>query len=103
MKARRVVMYALPYVAFLLIGIAPFLVCFTAAGITELFGQHLNEGNAPDIPVIGHLLYAMGVFGWFVMFTIPLALGGIVIYTLVLLGLWIYRLARRGKNRSAVS
>lgn len=39
-----------------------------------MFGKQLNEGSAPDIPIIGGLLYVMGVFAWLSLMTIPLGL-----------------------------
>src|SRR5205814_1827874 len=37
----------------ILVAIGPILIAMLGGGISELFGQHLTEANAPDIPIIG--------------------------------------------------
>jgi hypothetical protein len=69
----------------ILFGISPFLISLFAGFVTSLFGETLNEGSAPDIPLIGDLLYSMGVSGWLFIITIPLSFVALFAYTLLFL------------------
>ncbi len=77
----------------------PVIVAGLAGTISSMFGQRLNEANAPDIPVIGELLYAMFVYGWFAMVTIPIGLVFIVI-ALIVHVMILRRLNRARRNLS---
>lgn len=79
-KSKKIIKHILVFPGIILLGIFPILIAMLAGLITQLFGQTLNEGNPPDIPIIGGILYSMGVMGWFAMLTIPCALIALVIY-----------------------
>ncbi len=74
-----------PFPLIALFGISPVLLAMFAGFITSLFGEQLNEGSPPDVPVIGGLLYSMGVMGWFSLITVPLAGLGLLIYLIIFL------------------
>jgi hypothetical protein len=71
-RTSAVVKALIPAVLGLLLPIGPLIIAVTAGLITKLFGHELHEGYAPEIPVIGELLYVMGVMGWLTFFTLPL-------------------------------
>ena len=69
--------------ASIIIGVLPLLSMIAAGLIASLFGCNLNEGDVSMCPTIfgdiGELLYTMGVFGWFLFYTVPLGGVGVVI------------------------
>lgn len=61
----------------LIIGIFPMLVVIAASIIASLAGCNPNERICIVLGLdIGPLIATMGVIGWFIFYTIPLALGG---------------------------
>jgi hypothetical protein len=79
-KRKEILKHLIPFPLIALFGISPILIAMFAGFIASLFGHQLNEGSAPDIPLIGDLLYAMGVMGWFSLLTLPVAGFGLLIY-----------------------
>jgi hypothetical protein len=65
----------------LLLAALPLLSVLIAGFAAHLFGCELNEGSVPQCPTIfgdiGSLLYTMGVFGWFIFYTLPLGVIGV--------------------------
>lgn len=72
----------------LIVGVLPLLSVVTAGFLSTIFGCALNEGDTSMCPTvfgdIGELLYTMGVFGWFLFYTIPLGMIGILIGGIVI-------------------
>lgn len=66
-----------------LIAILPLLSLLIAGAAGNMLGCDLNEGSISECPTIfgdaGEILYIMGVFGWFLFYTVPLGGIGIVI------------------------
>ena len=84
-KRNEILMRLTPFPLIALFGFSPVLLAMFAGFITSLFGEQLNEGSPPDVPVIGGSLYSMGVMGWFSLITIPLAGLGLIIYLIIFL------------------
>ncbi|MEX0917618.1 MAG: hypothetical protein WDZ93_00505 [Candidatus Paceibacterota bacterium] len=67
----------------ILFAVLPIASVITAGVLASVFGCGLSEGDASTCTTplgdIGELLYFMAVFGWFVFFTIPIGLIGLLI------------------------
>jgi len=66
-----------------LIAVLPLLSILMAGAAATMLGCDLNEGSISECPTIfgdaGETLYIMGVFGWFLFYTVPLGGIGIVV------------------------
>lgn len=92
---------ALGIVGFAILPILSMLIAVVIAGVS---GCALDEGSVHPCLVLGidlgTLLYSMAVFGWFVMFTVPLA--GIALLIVILV--WIvFTLSNRPRRGDATS
>ena len=88
-------------IASIIIAVLP-LLSMIAAGLTaSLFGCDLNEGDVSMCPTIfgdiGELLYTMGVFGWFLFYTVPLGAVGLVTSAILFIIAFIRNKARTEK------
>ncbi|MDO8803225.1 MAG: response regulator, partial [Elusimicrobiota bacterium] len=71
--------YFNPYII-ILASVFPIVVSLLAGSIAGLFGETLNADYAPNIPVIGGLLHAMGGFGLAGVVTIPAGAAALLAY-----------------------
>ncbi len=82
------------YLAIFGIGIGPLMVALTAGSIAEANGCELHEGFVNSCVVngwdIGESLYTMGVLGWMTLATLPLALVLAIIFTAILVAIWVF-------------
>jgi hypothetical protein len=82
-KTRQILVCFMPFLVITILGLLPLLIMMLGGLLASLFGVRLNEAQAPDIPVIGGLLYGMYVIGWLALGTIPLAAVAMMVYTVV--------------------
>ncbi len=92
MSRRRKTLTILSLIA-LLIGVAPIISVVIAGTLANAHGCQLDEGSVHPCMIAGtdwgETLYTMAVAGWFMLVTLPLALGGAgVLAVLVLSSLW---------------
>lgn len=87
----------------LLVAFSPLISVAIAGSIANANGCELHEGYVNPCIVngedVGETLYAMGVLGWLMLATIPLGLGAVVVYLLIVLVVW---LVRRFTQKKAV-
>jgi hypothetical protein len=98
---KRFLLTALGIVGFAILPILSMLIAVVIAGVS---GCAIDEGSVHPCLVLGidlgTMLYSMAVFGWFVMFTFPLA--GIALFILIVA--WIvFTLSNRPKRGDATS
>jgi hypothetical protein len=81
------------------IGFLPVFGLLAMSALAALSGCRVHEGAIPDCMLggqkIGGLLYGLGMGGWFMLVSLPIALLGVVILALTLL----IALVRRGRRR----
>jgi len=84
----------------LLVALAPVLSVLVAGAIADANGCTLNEGSVNPCVVngedIGPTLYALGVMGWFMLATIPLGAGALLLWAVVLVVHRLYWGRKRG-------
>ncbi|WP_055047069.1 hypothetical protein [Devosia sp. A16] len=73
----------------LLVALAPVFSVMVAGSIAEANGCALDEGSVHPCIVngedIGSTLYTLGVMGWFMLATIPLGAGALLLWAVVLI------------------
>jgi hypothetical protein len=88
-------------VCIFLIGAAPIISVAIAGSVANAAGCQLDEGSIHPCLIngadYGDTLYSMGVLGWLMLASIPLALGLLVIYAVVLGIIFLVRALRRPK------
>jgi hypothetical protein len=93
--------------AIILVGISPFLVSGIAGSIASANGCELHEGFANPCVIggvdYGDDLYAMGVAGWLVFMTLPVAAILFALYVLVWLVIIAARIWRGRRKKKAES
>jgi hypothetical protein len=86
--------YSLVLVAILVLSLWPVASVLFAYGVADANGCVLNEGSAHPCLVFGadwgNALYGFGVMGWFMLATLPLGGGALIVWLIVLL---IHRIA----------
>ena len=84
----------------LLVALAPVLSVIVAGTIADANGCALDEGSVHPCIVngedIGSTLYALGVMGWFMLATIPLGAGALLLWAVVLIAHRLYWGRKRG-------
>jgi hypothetical protein len=84
----------------LLVALAPVLSVIVAGSIADANGCALDEGSVHPCIVngedIGSTLYALGVMGWFMLATIPLGAGALLLWAVVLIAHRLYWGRKRG-------
>jgi hypothetical protein len=69
------------FIASVAFGIAPLISVIIAGTLASSHGCTLHEGGVNPCVILGHdfgqLLYTMGVMGWFMFLTVPVAIYGI--------------------------
>lgn len=80
--------YWLALALILLLALAPMISVVIAGSIAEANDCTLNEGSVHPCLVggtdMGETLYAMGVMGWFMLGTLPLGAGALLVWAVVL-------------------
>lgn len=88
----------------LLLALSPVISVAIASEIANANGCELDEGSVHPCIVngedIGETLYTMGVLGWLMLATIPLGLGALVVYLLIVLVVWLVRRSTRNKAQA---
>ena len=78
----------------LVVALAPLISVIIAGSIAEANGCALDEGSVHACIVggndMGSTLYAMGVMGWFMIATIPLGAGAVLVWVVVLIAHRLY-------------
>ena len=78
----------------LLVALAPVISVIVAGSIADANGCTLNEGSVHPCIVngedIGSTLYTLGMMGWFMIATIPLGAGALLLWAVVLIAHRLY-------------
>ena len=94
-RSSWIVIHAVVIFVILLAAFAPVISVIIAGSIAEANGCELDEGSVHPCIVngkdIGDTLYTMGMMGWFMIASIPLGLGAVVVYLLIVLVVWLVR------------
>ena len=90
----KMVFLIMGFPAILLAGFAPLIISFATGYVASLFGIKLDEGSAPDIPIIGSILYTLYTMVWYIFLTLPAAVFGLIGYTVF----FVMRTSRVSKN-----
>ena len=81
--------YLIVLAIILVVALVPLISVIIAGSIAEANGCALDEGSVHACIVggndIGSTLYAMGVMGWFMIATIPLGAGAVLVWAVVLI------------------
>ena len=84
----------------LLVALAPVISVIVAGSIADANGCALDEGSVHPCVVngvdIGATLYALGVMGWFMLASIPLGAGALLLWAVVLIAHRLYWGRKRG-------
>jgi ABC-type Fe3+ transport system permease subunit len=87
----------------LFFAISPLVSVLIAGEVANLNGCQLDEGSVHACVVngqdLGETLYTMEVMGWFMFLTVPVGLGAVVVYLIVLVGFTLARRAARNRAR----
>ncbi len=90
------IVFLILFVAFL-----PVVSVAIAGGIANANGCQLDEGSVHPCIVngqdVGETLYTMGVMGWLMLVTIPIGLGVVVLYLIIVVGYYIVRRVARDR------
>ncbi|MEO5805373.1 hypothetical protein [Devosia sp.] len=91
-------LYAWSFAAIVLLGIWPLLSVLVTSSLAEAHGCLVDEGSVHPCIIMGsdwgEALYAMGVMGWFMLLTFPLAAGLSMIWAIALIihhSVWLRR------------
>jgi hypothetical protein len=94
--------HALVILLILVIAFSPLISVLIAGGIADANGCQLDEGSIHPCIVngqdMGRTLYTMGVLGWFMLVTIPIGLGVVFLYSLIVAGYFLARWLRRANK-----
>lgn len=81
--------YLIVLAVILVVALAPLISVIIAGSIADANGCTLNEGSVHPCIVggndMGSTLYAMGMMGWFMIATIPLGAGAVLVWAVVLI------------------
>ncbi|MFJ6321598.1 MULTISPECIES: hypothetical protein [unclassified Rhizobium] len=101
----RLVIFALLGIA--LFALSPILVTALASLVANAAGCELNEGQVHACIIVGRdygdLLYQMGLFGWVMIFTIPVAEVALAIFGIALLAQFLWKILARKRSRLRAS
>lgn len=90
-----------------LFAFSPILVTALASLIANAAGCELNEGQAHACIIAGRdygdLLYRMGLFGWVMIFTIPVGEIALAIWGIALLARFLWKVWARRRSRMQAS
>jgi len=96
----RLVIFALLGIA--LFALSPILVTALASLVANAAGCELNEGQAHACIIAGRdygdLLYRMGLFGWVMIFTIPVGEVALAIFGIALLARFLWKVLARKRS-----
>lgn len=102
---RRPVIFALLGIA--LFAFSPILVTALASLVANAAGCELNEGQVHACIIVGRdygdLLYRMGLFGWVMLFTIPVGEVALAIFGIALLARFLWKVLARKRSRLRAS
>ncbi|MHC1782235.1 MAG: hypothetical protein AB9891_05645 [Anaerolineaceae bacterium] len=91
----QIVIHTLVVLAILIVAFLPAISVAIAGSIANANGCQLDEGSVHPCIVngtdMGETLYTMGVMGWLMLATIPLGLGAVVVYLLLVAVFYIVR------------
>jgi purine-cytosine permease-like protein len=94
-------LYATAFVVIVLFALAPLISVAVSSWIAEANGCVLNEADSHPCPVwgvdLGGLLVIMFVMGWFMLATIPLGGGALIVWLVLVL---IHYLAWRRRQKA---
>lgn len=102
----QIVVHFLVVFIILLIAFLPVISVAIASEIATANGCDLDEGSVHPCIVnggdMGVTLYTMGVMGWFMLATIPLGLGAVLVYLIAVAGFYIVRGILRARKTAQV-
>lgn len=108
MKVRKIIVIVLNLLivgCILLFGAAPIISVAIAGSVANANGCDLDEGSIHPCLIngvdYGETLYSMGVMGWFMLATIPIAGGMLVIYAVIWVIILIVRLVLKYRKARA--
>ena len=88
-----------------LVCIAPVLATAAAGTVASSAGCDLDEGSIHPCLIngtdYGETLYTLGMMAWFTFFSVPLAVGLLAVYLIVIAVISIVRFLRKRKNASS--
>jgi hypothetical protein len=101
----QIIIHALVVFIILFIAFLPLISVAIAGSIANANGCQLDEGSVHPCIVngtdMGETLYSMGVMGWFMLATIPLGLGAVVVHLLLVGAFYIIRGIIRRRRAAA--
>lgn len=104
----QLVIHTFVVLLILFVAFLPVISVAIAGSIANANGCQLDEGSVHPCIVngsdMGETLYTMGVMGWFMLATIPIGLGLVVVYLIVVGAFYIVRgIIRRRRTANPMS
>lgn len=100
-KISPLLIHGIVILIILLLAFAPVISVMIASEIANANGCQLDEGSVHPCIVNGvdqgETLYTLGMMGWFMLATLPLGLGAIVLYLIFVAGYYLLRRANRAR------